>query len=182
MWRPHSNWLLGHDDSPGCVSRARPQAPLRCLTPPQRGRQGSTALFQLAWAHAHETILWASKSKSARHTFNYDLINGPDPNTQISSVWRIPTVPIGEKSHGRHPTQKPLRLLRRAVLASTVEGALVFDPFSGSGTTGVAAKELGRFFAGAEMERGYAELAGRRIGAAVHGEVLRNSSHPKSDG
>jgi site-specific DNA-methyltransferase (adenine-specific) len=77
-----------------------------------------------------------------------------------------------EKSHGRHPTQKPLRLLRRAVVASTAEGDLLFDPFCGSGTTGVAAKELGRFFVGAERERGFAELAGRRIGAAVWGEVL----------
>jgi site-specific DNA-methyltransferase (adenine-specific) len=78
-----------------------------------------------------------------------------------------------EKSHGRHPTQKPLRLVRRAVLASTEEGDLVFDPFCGSRTTGVAAKELGRFFVGVEMERDYAELAARRMGAAVRGEVLR---------
>ena len=77
-----------------------------------------------------------------------------------------------EKSHGRHPTQKPLRLVRRAVLASSVEGELVFDPFSGSGTTGVAAKELGRFFVGAETEREYAELAERRIGAAERGIML----------
>jgi site-specific DNA-methyltransferase (adenine-specific) len=130
-------------------------------------------LSQLAWAHAHETLLWASKGKGARYTFNYVLINGPDPTFQISSVWRIPAVPTKEKSHGRHPTQKPLRLLRRAVLASTGEGDLVFDPFCGSGTTGVAAKELGRFFVGAETERGFAELAGRRIGAAVRGEALR---------
>ena len=141
MWRPHSNWLLGHDDSPGCVSRARPQAPLRCLTPPQRGRQGSTALSQLASTHAHETLLWASKGKGARHTFNYDLINGRDPTAQISSVWRIPAVPPREKTHGYHPTQKPLRLLRRSIVACTEEGELVFDPFCGSGTTGVAAKE-----------------------------------------
>ena len=68
----------------------------------------------------------------------------PDgPHLQLSSVWRIPVVPMGEKVHSRHPTQKPLRLLRRAVLASTREGDLVFDPFSGSATTGVAAKELG---------------------------------------
>jgi site-specific DNA-methyltransferase (adenine-specific) len=126
-----------------------------------------------AFTHAHETLLWASRGKGARHTFNYDLINSRDPTAQISSVWTIPAVPMREKSHGRHPTQKPLRLLRRAVLASSVEGELVFDPFSGSGTTGVAAKELGRFFVGAEMEREYAELAGRRIGAAVRGEVLR---------
>jgi site-specific DNA-methyltransferase (adenine-specific) len=123
-------------------------------------------------AHAHETLLWASKGKGARHTFNYNLINSPDPTSQVSSVWRIPAVPMREKSHGRHPTQKPLRLLRRAILASTAECALVFDPFCGSGTTGVAAKELGRFFVGAETEREYAELAGRRIGAAKRGGKL----------
>jgi site-specific DNA-methyltransferase (adenine-specific) len=78
-----------------------------------------------------------------------------------------------EKSHGRHPTQKPLRLIRRTIMASTAEGDLVFDPFCGSGTTGVAAKELGRCFVGAEMEEGYAELAGRRIGGAMRGRVLR---------
>ena len=128
---------------------------------------------QLAWAHAHETLLWASKGRSARHTFNYDLINSRDPTSQISSVWRLPAVPMREKSHGRHPTQKPLRLVRRAVLASSAEGDLVFDPFCGSGTTGVAAKELGRFFVGAEKEGEYAELAARRIGAVERGEVLR---------
>jgi site-specific DNA-methyltransferase (adenine-specific) len=130
-------------------------------------------LSQLAWAHAHETLLWASKGKSARHTFNYELINSRDPASQVSSVWRIPAVPMREKTHGRHPTQKPLRLGRRAVLASTVEGALVFDPFCGSGTTGVAAKELDRFFVGAETEREYAELAARRIGAAKRGGMLQ---------
>jgi site-specific DNA-methyltransferase (adenine-specific) len=128
-------------------------------------------LSQLAWAHAHETLLWASKG--ARHTFNYHLINGPDPKAQLSSVWRIRAVPGREKLHGRHPTQKPLRLLRRALLACTRPGDLVFDPFSGSGTTGVAAKELGRFFVGAETEREYAELAARRIGGAARGGALR---------
>jgi site-specific DNA-methyltransferase (adenine-specific) len=82
-----------------------------------------------AFTHAHETLLWASKGRNARHTFNYDLINSRDPTSQISSVWHIPSVPMKEKLHGRHPTQKPLRLLRRAVLASTREGDLVFDPF-----------------------------------------------------
>jgi site-specific DNA-methyltransferase (adenine-specific) len=61
-----------------------------------------------AFTHAHETLLWASKGRG--HTFNYDLINSPDPNGQVSSVWRIPTVPRSEKLHGYHPTQKPLRL------------------------------------------------------------------------
>ncbi len=126
-------------------------------------------MSRLAWTHAHETLLWASKGRG--HTFNYDLINGPD--AQMSSVWRIPTVPKREKRHGYHPTQKPLRLVRRALLASTQEGDLVFDPFTGSGTTGVAAKELNRFFVGTELEREFAELAGRRIEAAARGSVLR---------
>jgi site-specific DNA-methyltransferase (adenine-specific) len=125
-----------------------------------------------AFTHAHETLLWASKSRYSRHTFNYDLINGPDPGSQLSSVWRIPTVPKREKRHGYHPTQKPLRLVRRALLASTHEGDLVFDPFCGSGTTGVAAKELDRFFVGAELEEEFAELAARRIKAVRRGGVL----------
>ncbi len=133
-----------------------------------------------AFTHAHETLIWASKGKGARHTFNYDLVNGPDPGTQVSSVWRMRTVPKREKLHGHHPTQKPLRLVRRALLASTREGDLVFDPFCGSGTTAVAAKELGRFFVGAELEREFCELAGRRIRAAVRGSVLREISEQQS--
>jgi site-specific DNA-methyltransferase (adenine-specific) len=125
-----------------------------------------------AFTHAHETLLWASKGKGARHTFNYDLMNSPNPSVQVSSVWRIPTVPKVEKLHGHHPTQKPLRLVRRALLASTCEGDLVFDPFCGSGTTAVAAKELNRFFVGAELEEEFCELAGRRTRAAERGRVL----------
>ena len=133
-------------------------------------------MSQLACTHAHETLIWASKARGARHTFNYDLINSPDPGTQMSSVWRIPSVSKREKVHGYHPTQKPLRVVRRALLASTLEGDLVFDPFCGSGTTAVAAKELNRFFAGAELEEEFAELAGRRIRATVRGSLLRRIS------
>jgi site-specific DNA-methyltransferase (adenine-specific) len=85
-------------------------------------------------------------------------------------------VPRKEKLHGYHPTQKPLRLVRRAIVASSREGDIIFDPFSGSGTTGVAAKELRHFFVGVEKEEEYAELAERRIGAAVRGGVLRELS------
>ena len=128
-------------------------------------------MSRLACTHAHEILIWAGKGKG--HTFNYDLINGPDPTTQVSSVWRMPPFPQTEKRYGRHPTQKPLRLVRRALLASTGEGDLVFDPFCGSGTTGAAAKELGRFFVGTELEEGFCELAARRIKAAEKGCVLR---------
>jgi site-specific DNA-methyltransferase (adenine-specific) len=129
-----------------------------------------------AFTHAHETLLWASKGRGARHTFNYDLINSPNPSSQLSSVWRIPTVPNSEKRMGYHPTQKPLRLLRRALLASTREGDLVFDPFCGSGTTAVAAKELNRTFVGAELEEEFARLAARRVRVTECGALLREIS------
>ena len=125
-----------------------------------------------AFTHAHETLLWASKSRHARHTFNYDLINSPNPSSQVSSIWRIPTVPRHEKLHGHHPTQKPLRLVRRALLASTHEGNLIFDPFTASGTTAVAAKELNRAFVGAELEEEFSQLAARRILATKRGSLL----------
>lgn len=128
--------------------------------------------LRTAFTHAHETLLWASK-RGARHTFNYDAINAADPANQVGSVWRVPPPSRREKRHGRHPTQKPLRLVRRALVACTGEGDLVFDPFCGSGTTAVAAKGLGRSFVGAELEREYAELAARRIGATERGGVLR---------
>ena len=128
------------------------------------------ALSQLACTHAHKTLIWASRARGARHTFNYDL------DSQLTSVWRIPTVPRKEKLHGYHPTQKPLRHVRGALLASTREGDLILDPFTGSGTTGVVAKELGLFFVGAELEGEFCELAGRRIEATARGSVLREIS------
>lgn len=126
---------------------------------------------QLAWAHAHETLIWAGK-RGARHTFNYEAVNSRDPASQVGSVWRIPPPSRREKRHGRHPTQKPLRLVRRALLACTRENDLVFDPFSGSGTTAVAAKELNRSLVGAEMEVEFCELAARRIGSVERGGML----------
>ena len=135
-----------------------------------------------AFTHAHETLIWASKGRGARHTFNYDLINSPNSEAQLSSVWRIPTVSMAEKRQGYHPTQKPLKLLRRALLASSREGDLIFDPFCGSGTTAVAAKELERFFVGAELEREYCELASRRIQAIKRGCVLREIQILSSSG
>lgn len=131
-----------------------------------------------AFRHSHESLIWASKNRASRYTFNHDLVNrvngtdGPEPAAQVSSVWRMRAVPRSEKRHGYHPTQKPLRLVRRALLASTREGELVLDPFAGSGTTAVAAKELNRTFVGAELEEEFLELAGRRISAANRGETL----------
>jgi site-specific DNA-methyltransferase (adenine-specific) len=85
------------------------------------------------------------------------------PGKQLRSVWWIPNTPQSEKIHGRHPTQKPLRLLRRVVSAFSLPGQLVFDPFMGSGTTAVACKELQRDFLGIELSKEYVELAKKRI-------------------
>jgi site-specific DNA-methyltransferase (adenine-specific) len=89
------------------------------------------------------------------------------PDKQMRSVWSIPNTPQREKFYGKHPTQKPLALLERIVLACTKPGDLVLDPFSGSGTTGVAALSLGRSFIGFETKAEYSQLARKRIRAAL---------------
>lgn len=124
------------------------------------------------FAAAHETIIWASKDKKAKHTFNYQIMKTTDfpgdqlknPGKQMRSVWSIPATPAREKIHGKHPTQKPLALLERFILAATQKGDIVLDPFMGSGTTGVAAVSLGRKFVGIEVDTGYCDLAEQRIG------------------
>jgi len=120
---------------------------------------------------SHETLIWAKKDKKAKHTFNYDeMKNGLFPedklkkeNTQMRSVWSITTPKNAEKEHGKHPTQKPLALLKRIVAASTNEGDVVLDPFCGSGTTGVACKCLNRPFFGIEIDKNFCELAKKRL-------------------
>ena len=85
----------------------------------------------------------------------------------MKSVWSMLAPAKAEKSFGKHPTQKPVALLKRILLASTRENDLVFDPFSGSATTGVAAMELRRRFVGCELERDYVDLAAKRLEVAV---------------
>ncbi len=120
---------------------------------------------------SHETVIWARKSKKAKHTFNYqDMKAGQfprdvlkKPGKQMRSVWAISTPRREEKKFGKHPTQKPVALLERIIRASTHPGEIVVDPFMGSGTTGVAALPLGRKFLGIEKEEEYFQLAVRRI-------------------
>lgn len=124
------------------------------------------------FAASNESIIWASKSPNSKHLFNYaDLKFGEfpkdplkNPGKQMRDVWSISTTPTSEKAHGRHPTQKPLALLERIIIAASHPGQTVLDPFLGSGTTGVAAVALDRNFIGVEMDADYLELAKRRIG------------------
>jgi len=115
------------------------------------------------FTHSHETILWASKSKKARHTFNYEAMKEENDGKQMRSFWTFTSPKQSEKSHGKHPTQKPLALLERIVLSSTDQGDLVLDPFVGSGTTGVAAISHGRRFVGIDSEKDYLDVATKRL-------------------
>jgi len=123
------------------------------------------------FAAAHETIVWASKDPKSRHVFNYEQMKDGEfpgdqlknPGKQMRSVWSIPATPLREKSFGRHPTQKPLALLERFILACTLPGQNVLDPFCGSGTTGVAAISHGRAFTGIDNNLEFIELARKRM-------------------
>lgn len=116
------------------------------------------------FTHSTETILWAQKNeKTAKHYFNYALMKEMNSGKQMKDVWRGSLTSIKEKSYGKHPTQKPLYLLERIILASTDEGALVLDPFCGSSTTGVAAKKLSRRYIGIDNAKEYIELSIRRL-------------------
>lgn len=117
---------------------------------------------------SHETLLWARKNPKGKHTFNYlDMKNGnwhhndylKKEGKQMRSVWAVGTPKAEEKLHGKHPTQKPLALMERIVLASTNPGDLILDPFSGSATTGLAAAKHGRKYVGIDLEKDYLNLS-----------------------
>jgi site-specific DNA-methyltransferase (adenine-specific) len=116
------------------------------------------------FTHATETIIWAAKDKKSRHTFNYKLMKETNRGKQMKSVWEHVKPPeTWEKKFGKHPTQKPVALLERILLASTNEGDVVLDPFSGSGTTPLTAFRLSRRAIGCELSLDYINLSVRRL-------------------
>jgi site-specific DNA-methyltransferase (adenine-specific) len=115
------------------------------------------------FTHATETLIWAAKNKKSRHTFNYKLMRELAGGKQMKSVWQIPAPDRSEKRFGKHPTQKPVALLERILLAASNESDLVLDPFMGSGTTAVAALRLRRGALAVELDFAFVELAARRI-------------------
>lgn len=116
------------------------------------------------FTHSTETVIWAKKDlKKAKHYFNYEEMKKVNNNKQMKDVWSGSLTKKSEKSYGKHPTQKPLYLLRRIITASSKIDSIVLDPFLGSGTTGVACKELNRKFIGIELEENYLEIAKKRI-------------------
>lgn len=109
-----------------------------------------------------ELVIWARKHEKKTHKFNYETMKQLNGGSQMTDVWRIPAVGLWEKTCGKHPTQKALRLLYRILLASTNEGDTILDPFAGSSTTGIAANLLGRKFIGIEQEKEFVDLSRRR--------------------
>ena len=123
------------------------------------------------FTNAHETMIWASKSATAKsYTFHYDALKAGNEDTQVRSDWYLPLCTGGERLKDEagdkvHPTQKPEALLARILLSSSNPGDVVLDPFFGSGTTGAVAKRLGRHFVGIERDPTYAKAAEARIAA-----------------
>lgn len=119
------------------------------------------------FTNAHETLIWAARDRSVAHTFNYAAMKALNGDLQMRSDWLLSICNGSErlKENGKkaHPTQKPEALLHRVIISSTNPGDLILDPFFGTGTTGAAAKRLGRHWLGIEKDKKYALLAKNRI-------------------
>jgi modification methylase len=125
------------------------------------------------FTNAHETLIWAARSREQkRYTFNYDALKAFNEDTQMRSDWTLALCTGEERikdADGKkaHPTQKPEALLHRVLLSATKPGDVVLDPFFGTGTTGAAAKRLGRHYIGIERDETYAKVAEKRIKAVI---------------
>ena len=119
------------------------------------------------FTNAHETLIWASKSKKSKYTFNYQSLKCFNDDLQMRSDWLFPICSgkerLKQKGKKVHSTQKPEALLHRIILATTNKGDNIFDPFLGTGTTAVVAKKLGRNFCGIEKDKRYFKAASERI-------------------
>ncbi len=114
------------------------------------------------FTYSTEFIIWARKLQKKPHFFNYELMKLLNDNKQMTDVWRLPAIAPWEKTCGKHPTQKPLALLTRIILASTPSNAWILDPFAGSSTTGIAANLVYRRYLGIEREKSFAEMGKKR--------------------
>lgn len=115
------------------------------------------------FVHSTETIIWAQKDlKKSHHKFNYELMKKINGGKQMKDVWDSSLTKPSEKKYGKHPTQKPVAILEKIILASTDEGDLILDPFNGSGTTGIVANRLKRDYIGMDLEKEYLDITVKR--------------------
>lgn len=114
------------------------------------------------FTYSTEFIIWARKCEKKAHYYNYELMKLINGGKQMTDVWHLPAIAPWEKSCGKHPTQKPLALLSRIIMASTRPGEWVLDPFCGSSTTGIAANLLNRRFLGIDQEQNFIDMSKNR--------------------
>ena len=152
------------------------------------------------FTNAHETLIWASKSKPAKYQFHYHAMKTMNDDLQMRSDWYLPICSGGERiktitnnlQDGRgggkvmaaHPTQKPESLLQRVILATSSVGDVVLDPFAGSGTTLAVAKKLRRNYIGFEREEKYVAISKSRLAsvkpiALDHLEIAQSPAKQK---
>ncbi len=133
------------------------------------------------FTYSTEFVIWARKDKKKPHYFNYELMKHLNGDKQMTDVWRLPAIAQWEKSCGKHPTQKPLALLSRIIMASTPENGWVLDPFCGSSTTGIAASLLGRNYLGIDREDNFIEMSMRRREELEDGKIRATYKQKISD-
>ena len=114
------------------------------------------------FTHSTEQIIWARKKEKVPHYFNYELMKQLNGDKQMKDVWKLPAIAPWEKSCGKHPTQKPLSVLTRIILASTKPNSWILDPFTGSSTTGIAANLANRRFLGIDNEEDFLNISKNR--------------------
>ena len=114
------------------------------------------------FTHSTELIIWARKKEKVPHYYNYELMKQLNGDKQMKDVWKLPAIAPWEKSCNKHPTQKPLAVLTRLILASTKPNAWILDPFAGSSTTGIAANLLNRRYLGIDQEEEFLQISKNR--------------------
>ena len=119
------------------------------------------------FSNAHETLIWCSKNKNSKYTFNYNLLKSLNDDLQMRSDWLFPICNGSERLKYRgkkiHPTQKPEALITRIILSATNPRDVILDPFFGTGTIGAVSKKYNRKFIGIESEKKYVKFAKERI-------------------
>jgi len=142
--------------------------------------------YGVRFTNAHETLIWAQKSKGSKYTFNYHAMKAinhqgsENGGLQMRSDWRLPLCVGKERirinGEKAHPTQKPEALLERVILSSTNPGDVILDPFFGTGTTGAVAKRFNRHWIGIDNDERYISIACERIDT-VHAETEAGNAH-----
>ncbi len=117
-----------------------------------------------------EYAIWAvnnTQEKATKWIFNYESLKEMNEGKQMRNMWNIPMTPLSEKKFGKHPSQKPVELIKRLVMGSSNKNQVILDPFMGSGTIPLVAKLLERKFLGVDNNKNYCKIAARRLDSKI---------------